>query len=321
MNSHPFDNKFLVTDDHKEQFQRDGFVKLDGFLNAQVVEFLLNRVEVEMAKGDSSIIQAGSLFNRSKYDFETEKSDVYDLMARPYFRHCLTGLVEHDLFLTFEICFELEKNVSKGFPWHVGMQSFGFQFAEEPAYTLWAPLHPVDSKGQRGGMAYVPENIMSGDFAYRIDPAIVSTMEAKARAGVRTNVFDYFNLRNGILNSPTMLQILENHQVEDDFEPGDALLFNKYVVHRSIMLGDGPLPKRAAYVMRFIDAQSHYDLQRAKMLQYPEEKYDKGPLAYKPITRQHIEIAEAGAQDGDLLAECSYFDNRDRRTLRCELPS
>ena len=321
MTTHPFDNEFLVTDAQKEQFHHDGFVKLDGFLNAQVVKFLLNRVEVEMTKGDSSIIQAGSLFNRSKYDFETEKAAVYELMARPYFSRALTDLVEHDLFLTFEICFELEKNVNKGFPWHVGMQSFGFQFAEELAYTLWAPLHPVDTEGQRGGMAYVPESVMSGDFAYRLDPAIVSTMEAKERAGVKTNFLEYFKLRNGILNSPTMLEVLEAHQVEDDFQPGDALLFNKNVVHRSIMLGDGPLPKRAAYVMRFVDAESHYDLQRAKMLQYPEEKYDKGPLAYKPITRQHIEISEAGTQDGDLLAECAYFDNRDRRTIQRELHS
>ena len=126
MSSHPFDNVYTVTQDQKERFQRDGFVKLDGFLNAHVVKFLLNRVEVEMARGDSSIIQAGSLFTRSKYDFETEKADVYKLLARPYFRAALTDLAEQDLFLTFEICFELEKNVSKGFPWHVGMQSFGF---------------------------------------------------------------------------------------------------------------------------------------------------------------------------------------------------
>ena len=321
MSSHPFDNDYTVTQDQKERFQRDGFVKLDGFLNPQVVKVLLNRIEVELARTEQGIIQSGSMFTRSKYDFETDKSDVYELLARPFFRRALTDLVEHDLFLTFEMCFELEKNADKGFPWHVGWQSLGYQFAEELGYTLWTPLHAVDTDGQRGGMAYVPEHVVSGEFAYQVDYAIVSTMKAKERAGKRTNVLDYFNLRNGILNSPTMLGIFENHQVEDDFKPGDALLFNKYVVHRSIMLGEGPLPRRAAHVMRLVDANSHYDLQRAKMLQYPEIKYDKGPLAYKPITRQHIEIAEAGAQDGDLLADCAYFDNRDRRTIKRELPS
>ena len=118
-----------------------------------------------------------------------------------------------------------------------------------------------------------------------------------------------------------MLEVLEAHQVEDDFQPGDALLFNKNVVHRSIMLGEGPLPKRAAYVMRFVDAESHYDLQRAKTLQFAEEQYGHGAFPYRPLTRQHIEISEAGAQNGDLLAQCAYFDNRDRRTIQLELPS
>ena len=42
-------------------------------------------------------------------------------------------------------------------------------------------------------------------------------------------------MRTGMLNSPTMVEILENHQVEEDFEPGDVLLFNKMGVHRSMM--------------------------------------------------------------------------------------
>ena len=284
-----------------------------------MVNTLLDRVEVEMSRGGPSNFKVDSRFTRAKYDFESEKADVYELLKRPYFRRALTDLVERDLFLTFELCFEIEKNVSQGFPWHVGVQSFGYQVAEEFGCTLWAPLHPVDTKGQRGGMAYVPQNVISGDFVYhQIEPAIVSTLEAKERAGVRTSVGEYFAMRVEILNSPTMVEILENHQVEDGFEPGDVLLFNKMVVHRSIMLGEGTLPRRAAYVMRFVDAGSHYDLQRARNLEFPVEKYGKGFIPYKPFTRQHIEIAEAGARDGDVLAECAYFDNRDRRTIRRE---
>ena len=322
MSSHPFDSGFVVTHEQKEQFQRDGFVKLEGFFNDDVVNTLLERIDDEMDRGTPGNFQADSLFARAKYDFVTGKTNVYELLERPFFQRALTDLGERDLFLTFELCFEMEKNASKGFPWHVGAQSFGYQVAEEFACTLWAPLHPVDSKGQRGGMAYVPENVISGDFIYRqIEPAVVSTLEAKERAGVRTNVDEYFAMRTGILNSPAMVEILENHQIEDDFEPGDALLFNKMVVHRSIMLGEGTLPRRAAYVMRFIDARSHYDLQRAQNLEFPVEKYGKGFIPYKPFTRQHIEIAEAGTKDGEVLAECPYFDNRDRRIIRREQSS
>lgn len=308
MGGHHFDNTFRVTGEQIDQFRRDGFVKLAGFLNAEVVNTLLDRVEAEMSRAPDNF---KSEFSRLKYDFESEKTDVYELLERPHFRHALTSLVERDLFLTFELCFELEKNVSKGFPWHVGVQSFGYQVAEEFGCTIWAPLHPVDTKAQRGGMAYVPENVVSGKFIYdQIEPAIISTLEAKERAGIKTSMDDYFAMRSGILNSPTMLEILEQHQVEDDFEPGDVLLFNKYVIHRSIMLCEGVLPKRAAFVMRFVDANSHYDLQRASNLEYPAEKY-----GYKAFTRSHIEI---GSPDGALLSECSYFTDRDRRMVQRE---
>ena len=317
MSSHPFDNEFLVTGAQKEKFRRDGFVKLEGFFNANVVNTLLDRVEVEMGRAAPSSTASDFLFSRVRYDFKSERADVYELLERPYLQRALTDLVERDLFLAFEVCFEIEKERQKGFPWHVDVQSFGYQVPSEYACSLWVPLHPVDTKGQRGGMAYVPVNVVSGDFTSQIERAIVSTVEAKERAGVRTNMVEYALLNRGILNSPTMVEIFENHQVEDDFELGDVLLFNKLVVHRSIMLGEGPLPRRAAYTMRFVDAGSHYDLQGAQILEFPTEKYRDGPIPYKPVTRQHIESAEAGARDGDVLAECSYFDNRDRRMVRC----
>ena len=319
MSQHPFDSDFRITREQKTQFRRDGFVKLDGFLNAAVIEALLGRIEVEMQGSTGRNSSTASHFRRVKYDFDSERNDVFELLERTHFRQALTGLTERNLFLTFEMLFEIEKAVNSGLPWHVGVQSFGYQFAEEFGCTLWVPLHSVDAAGQRGGMAYVPQHVVSGEFVYeQIEPAVVSTLKAKEQAGVRTSVKDYFDIRNGILNSPAMMEILECHQIEDDFEPGDALLFNRHVVHRSIMLGEGKLSKRTAYVMRFVDAGSHYDLKRAQNLEYPMEQYGKGPFPYKAITRQHIDIARAGAVDGDLLSKCAYFENPERRLIRCE---
>lgn len=321
MNRHPFDHEFRITPEQKAQFRRDGFVRLGGFLNAEVIDTLLDRVEVEMGRNSVDNFKADSQFRRAKYDFDSDKDAIFQLLERRYFRNALTDLVERDLFLTFELCFEIEREVSTGFPWHVGAQSFGYQFAEEFGCTLWAPLHPVDTKGQRGGMAYVPQHVVSGEFVFdQIEPAVVSTLRAKDRAGVRTDVNEYFAMRGGILNSPAIAEILENHRIEDDFEPGDALLFNKTVVHRSVMLGDGELARRAAYVLRFVDAGSRYDLRRAQSLEYPAQRYGKGLFPYKPITRQHIEIAEAGAADGDVLSTCAYFSDRNRRLVRREQP-
>ena len=324
MSAHPFDNGFLITPEQKKRFQRDGVVKLEGFLNADVVDTLLARVDGEMRHGTIDNYMVSAQFRRLKYDFEGDKENVFKLLERPYFGQALTDLAERDLFLAYEQCFEIEKNVSKGLPWHVGYLSFGFQFAQEFACTMWAPLHPMDTEGQRGGMAYVPQHVVSGDFVLQqIEPAIVSALKAKERAGVKTHVGQYWAMRNGILNNPAMVDILESHQIEDDFKPGDVLLFNKTVVHRSIMLGEGELSRRAAYVMRFVDAESHYDLQRARDLEYPAEQYGEGdgPFAYNKISRLHIEIAEAGAENGDLISNCAYFSDRDRRMMRRVQPS
>ena len=116
---------------------------------------------------------------------------------------------------------------------------------------------------------------------------------------------DYFGLRSGILNSPTMNDILEAHATEDDFEPGDVLLFNKYVIHRSIKLEEGELERRAAFVMRFVEEGSHYDRQRAENLEYPTNKY-----GHKQFTRSHMEI---DLPDGGVLSDSPYFDNPVKR--------
>lgn len=317
---HPFDNEFSVTLEQKTRFETAGVVKLKRFFNASVVDALRERVDIELGGKTPTQLQGRfEIHTRAEYDFESNKNEVYELLARPYLQRALTDLTGCDLFLTFENCFELEKNVSQGLSWHVGIQSFGYQVAEEFGCTLWTPLHPVDTQGQRGGMAYVPESVISGDFIFQyIESAIVSALEAKESAGKKTSAGEYLGMRTGILNSPPMVDILEYQQVEDDFELGDVLLFNKNVIHKSVRLGEGMLPRRAAHVMRFVDAGSHYDLQRALNLEFPARKYAKGLIPYKPFTRQHIEIAEAGAEDGAVLAECAYFKDRERRIVRRE---
>ncbi len=317
MTRHPFDCDFRVTAEQKIQFRRDGCVKLDGFLNEQVLRMLRDRVEVEMQR--ETVNSTTPALYRVKYGVEGDKGSVFELLARRYFRQTLTDLTDNDLFFTGEQIFEVEQNADIGSTWHVGVDSFGYQYAEEFGCTLWAPLQSVNTRAQRGGMAYVPQHVISGEWVFeQIEPALVSTLRAKEKAGIKTSTVDYVSMRHGVLNSPAMLEILESHRVEDDFEPGDALLFNKMVVHRGVALEEGPLAKRAAYVMRFVEAGSRYDLQRARNLDYPTQRYRTGLFAYKPLTRKPIEIAEAGAADGDLISECAYFGDPDRRMLRRE---
>ena len=317
MTRHPFDCDFRVTAEQKIQFRRDGCVKLDGFLNEQVLRRLRDRAEVEMHR--ETVNSTTPPLYRVNYDPEGDRDSVFELLARRYFRQTLTDLTDRDLFFTGEQIFEVEQKADIGSTWHVGVDTFGYQVSTEFGCTLWAPLQSVNARGQRGGLAYVPQHVISGEWLFeQIEPAVVSTLRAKERAGIKTDTPDYVSMKRGVLNSPAMREILESHRVEEDFEPGDVLFFSKMVVHRGVALEEGPLAKRAAYSMRFVDARSHYDLQRARDLEYPVQQYRTGLFAYKPLTRQPIEMAEAGAADGDLISECAYFGDPDRRMLRRE---
>ena len=117
--AHSFDADFQISREAKEKFERDGFIKLKSFLNPDVVRMLLNRVDLELQRGTASTFKVDSRFNRAKYDFSTDKGQIFELLQRPHFRGTLTELTGRDLFLTFELSFELEKNVTKGLPWHV----------------------------------------------------------------------------------------------------------------------------------------------------------------------------------------------------------
>ncbi|MYA81176.1 MAG: hypothetical protein F4155_03170 [Acidimicrobiales bacterium] len=317
MADHPFDNEFVITSAQKEQFSRDGFVKLEGFLNDSVVAMLLDQVDAESGSGTSNASppQPGRRFSNMQHFLAAAKKEVFGLIQRPYFQQALTGVTGRDLFLTYDLSFEIEKSVDKGLPWHAGVSTFGLHYAEDFGCTLWAPLHPIDSSGQRGGIACVPLHVLSAEFVHTTDLALVEVIRARERAGSRTSPQEYRDLRNEILNSPVMDEICDVHMVEYDFEPGDALLFTKNVVHRSIVLGEGELPRRAAYAMRFIDATSRYDLNRARTLHFPSVQYGEGLFPYRQITSDYVEIAEAGAKDGDLVSQCAYFSDRDQRTV------
>ena len=317
MTDHPFDNDFGITGAQKEQFSRDGFVKLEGFLNSSVVDMLLDQVDAESSRGagDAPPPKPGRRFSNMQHFLATDKKEVFGLIQRPYFQRGLTELAGRDLFLTYDLSFEISKSVDKGLPWHAGVSTFGLHYAEDFGCTLWAPLHPIDTNGQRGGIACVPLHVLSAEFVHTTDLALVEVIRARERAGRRTSPQEYRDLRNELLNSPVMDELCDVHMVEYDFAPGDALLFTKNVVHRSIVLGEGELPRRAAYAMRFIDAASRYDLNRAQTLHFPSEQYGEGLFPYRQITSDYVEIGKAGAKDGDLVSQCAYFSDRDLRMV------
>lgn len=296
---------FKITQNDVEQFRTHGFLKLRGVFTPKMVEHmrLLSSKEVEPPSDNY-----GTGFSKLKYDIGNDDPVVLSVMSDPRLVEAMTALTDRSLFYTQGLGFELEQDKSTGFPWHVGTQSFGFQRREDPGYTIWTPLCPIDPQGQRGGMAYISTAALSGSFVYQHINLVTDRIKSRIEAGEKLTYEDFGALKNSLLNSPEMDEVLTHVSTEDAFEPGDALLFDKYVMHRSIPLGRGPIPSRLAYALRFSATDAVYDKHRVEALAYPRRQFN-----YDVGSPFNDVVAEA---DGDSIYGSPYFDGtRAARTL------
>lgn len=296
---------FRLTDAHVADYRRTGFVLLKQLFSAEMIDYLRQRVN-EQLETPTDHYQKG--FDKLRYDLCNDDEVIFELLGSPQFQRIMGELNQRTLFFTQGVGFGLKQGVSKGFSWHIESQSFGFNRSEDYATTLWAPLHRIDTKGQAGGMRYVPRDVISGEFMYDfIDPAVFRCLDERIKAG-GIAFDDYVALRDEPLNSPGIGRLLEYFAVEDDFELGDALLFDKYVIHRSVPLGEGELQSRDAFSLRFIADDSRYDLARARSIEIPRDHY-----GYAGPTKFHLEICK---EDGSRIVDSPYFDaDRERRFI------
>lgn len=299
------DEKFQITDEHITEFHERGFLLLRNFYTPELIAYLRETVG-NYIKQPTDRYQSG--FNRLAFDMYDGDEKIIELLGNDTFRATITELTGRTMFFAQALSFELAKLKDKGFPWHIGTQSFGYQHAKDYGCTIWAPLDPIDPTAQRGGMAYVPKNIVSGDFLYsHIDPATFRLLDEKIAAEEEFSVEEFVELRDGPLNDPAMKRLLDHFAFEDDFAPGDALIFDKDVIHRSVMLGEGPLDSRAAFVMRFFGADSTYDRGRAHDLEIPRHHY-----GYDGPTKFHLEVAQ---REGQPLVDSPIFAGQGYRLL------
>jgi hypothetical protein len=296
---------FKLTQEDIDNYQRTGFVVLRNFFPPEMVEYLKARVNDEL-EDPTDHYQKG--FDKLRYDLCNGDETIFELIANEQFKDIMLKLTQTDLFFTQGVGFGLKKNLSKGFTWHIESQSFGFNRSEDYGTTLWAPLHPIDTKKQRGGMRYVPRDIISGEFMYDfIDPAVFRCMQEHIDSG-GIKFEDYVSLRDEPLNSSGINRLLEYFAIEDDFELGDVILFDKYVLHRSAPLEDGPIDVRDAFSLRFIGVDSVYDKDRAHMIEIPRKYYD-----YAGPTTFHLDICD---EDGERIVDSHFFDeDREKRYI------
>jgi len=280
-------------------FNKKGFLLLKGLFSKELIKYLQNKISQEL-QVPSDRYQSG--FNRVRYDIFEKDENIYNILGDETFKSTMRQLTKRSLLFTQALAFELKRNESKGFPWHIGTQSFGFQRSEDFGCTIWFPLVPIDVTQQRGGMSCVPTNRVSGKFMYdSVDPSVFNYLNEKISSNEETSIEDYMLLRDGPLNDPGMKKLLDYYGVEDSFELGDALIFDKYVIHKSVKLNDGEIESRPALAIRFTDVNAQYDKQRAENLEIPRKYWN-----YAGPTSLHLEI---GKEDGDLMKDSSMFQD------------
>lgn len=298
---------FYVSADEINKFRKEGFLHLKNIFSEPFVSYIYTRIEEDIA---APVDKYQSGFSRIKFDLFDGDPHIECLLNSEKFRKIMKDLTDRNLIYTQALGFELKKRESKGFPWHIGTQSFGYQRAEDYGCTIWTPLVPIKSNGQRGGMAYVPKNAVSGEFMYDyIDPAVFNATSDRIKNSDDISLEEFVHLRDGPLNDPAMKKILDYYAVEDDFEVGDALIFDKHVIHRSVVLEEGSIDSRKAFVMRFVGSESKYDKKRAHDLEIPRKHFN-----YAGPTSLHLDVCK---NDGDLIAESPIFsDDIETRLLK-----
>lgn len=298
-------SNFSVTEEDVLHFKKHGFVKLRNIFSPELIEHM-QKLGTSQVSAPSDNYGAG--FSRLKYDMCNDDPTILELMSDPAFARIMAQLIDHQVFFTQGLGFELEKNKSTGAPWHVGSQSFGYQRREDMGYTVWTPLCRIDPKDQRGGMKYMSKELLSGEFVYQQINLVPEYLKDQIEAGKELTYADFSAMKNGLINSPEMMSLLDHFAVEDSFEPGDVLLFDKYVLHSSVPLLDGPIPSRLAYVLRFSAVEAQYDKNRVEQLAYP-----RGVFNYNVPSDYNERVASV---DGEQVYASSYFDEtREARTL------
>lgn len=296
---------FILASDDIPSFKKNGFVILRGFLS----NFILSHIQKNIDAHMRLLAESQNGFKRVGYDIFEDDVVIHDLLNNKIFADTLTTLTGRSLFYTQGLGFQIEKEKHSGFPWHIGTQSFGYHRGDDFGCSMWVPLVTINPCQQGGGMSYVPEHIISGQFMYRdIDPAIDRMMRETVTQDHNTLDFnEYLELRHGVLNSPAISKLLECFKCTDAFEPGDVFIFNKNVIHASEPLLEGEISTRTAFVMRFIDIDSRYDKVRSEGLDFPENYF-----GHPPSSDFHRRVGE---EDGMLIRDSKIFPSKATRTL------
>ncbi len=240
-----------------DQLRRYGFLKLPELFTPAAVEgfrlLLADQLRARAADtAQQDLLRNGGASQFAGYSNNVDlRGDLMEGVRRsPEFRRLCASVEDGQWLLTQGLGFEIEPG-QRGLTWHWGFRSFSFIRPEDQGYTLWIPLDAVDPAGQNGGLPVVSEQVYSGREETRLLAHYCLAHEDDALVQQAAAHFPGFcALRNAIL---------DREMIQHAFLPGDALLFNRYVFHRSAPFLAGQLLRRRAFVTRLIPASARFN--------------------------------------------------------------
>lgn len=242
-------NGITLSQEDKQFFSDHGFIKLKKLLTNEAIDGLRSLTSNSNQMKTPPDVYSGEM---SKIGYDMEGAIVGNIYSSTNFKDVLRKLTDREITFMQSAGFEIKAN-QKGFPWHHDIYSFSYIKPEDLGLTLWIPLAPINTKEQHGGLAYVSRKIHSArqyfDLVYQL------VQDDKLSELCKTEEIKELNFQYA---SKLESLVLDNSEIEDDFEIGDALLLDKIIWHKSCPLKEGELPSRMAYVMRLVDSQARY---------------------------------------------------------------
>ena len=270
----------------KEDYDNKGYCKIKNFFNFNEIE----RIQKTLvnAKNQSNVSKEKVILKLAKNDDIDTTDHAYDLVKYDFvssliknklpFLNYITG---KKIMIMHNALFSVEPN-QRGLPWHVGVGSFSFTKTEDFGASIWIPLDEI-TKEYRGGMQYVSTKIFPGQFFYTInDLHLQNNIKWDESKG---DLNEYVANANTILNNITEDVIdytIQNGYEEDQYNVGDVLFFNKYVLHRSVPLKPGLHKLRRAFVIRLVDYDTRVDEERLGLFSKYSQLHSR---VYKTLPR------------------------------------
>lgn len=256
-------------------FLKNGFCAIKGLIPPPMIEHL---------KSVIATTENGTTFDTIKkntYNTAIDDLAVRNMVQHKKFGNLVGSLGYGDSVFTDGVIFETDAELG-GFDWHLDITSFKYIFPRDKAFSIWVTLDPIVPTEQDGGLTLLSTNSFSGceffnlqakvtrslvEGRYKIPPLYKTLLGPKYRNDEQKKfkkLFPYIQEKfphlfsDSIYISGFARNLFDSEGVSFSLTPGDAIVFDKNVFHRSNALLPGPMKTRRAFVLRFIEAESRF---------------------------------------------------------------